>query len=360
MNRDYLKLTAYFGERLRTHAGGAGRFTADALLDLYGSESVATSIMLRGIASFGPHDVLRSDVTLSMSEDPPVAVIAVDTAERIAGLADQAVAMTARGLITLERAQLVTPPAVPSLPGTTRLTVYVGRRHRVGGRPAHQVVCDILHRHGFFGATVFLGVDGTVHGQRRRAEFFSRNADVPVMIVAVGTGECVERALPELRALPDGPLYTVERAQLCKNGGRLIAPPVALPATDAHGLTLWQKLMVHTSEADRHHGQPIHRAIVARLRESRAAGGATVLRGVWGFRDSGPPHGDELVQLGRQVPVTTVVIDTPERIAASFEIVDQLTARHGLVTCEMVPALTAIDDAPARRRGGMRLASHDY
>ena len=46
--------------------------------------AVATSVMLRGIASFGPRHVLRSDQSLSMSEDPPVAVAAVDTADKIA------------------------------------------------------------------------------------------------------------------------------------------------------------------------------------------------------------------------------------------------------------------------------------
>ena len=69
---DFLKLTAYFGERLRH----GDRFLSDALLDLYGRNSVATSVVLRGIASFGPHHVLRSDQSLSMSEDSPIAVAA--------------------------------------------------------------------------------------------------------------------------------------------------------------------------------------------------------------------------------------------------------------------------------------------
>jgi hypothetical protein len=33
------------------------------------------------------------------------------------------------------------------------------------------------------------------------------------------------------------------------------------------------------------------------------------------------------------------VIDSPERIAAAFAIVDELTAEQGLVTSETVPAL---------------------
>ena len=99
---DYLKLTAYFAERLRH----GDRFLSDAMLDLYGDNAVATSVVLRGIASFGPHHELRTDQSLSMSEDSPIAVAAVDTADKIAGLADQVSTMVSRGLVTLERAHI--------------------------------------------------------------------------------------------------------------------------------------------------------------------------------------------------------------------------------------------------------------
>lgn len=70
---------------------------SDELLRLYGETDVATSVLMRGIASFGPRHELRSDETLSMSEDPPVAVAAVDTAEKIAALAERTVALVPRG-----------------------------------------------------------------------------------------------------------------------------------------------------------------------------------------------------------------------------------------------------------------------
>lgn len=352
---DYLKLTAYFAERMRH----GHRFAADALFDLYGSNDVATSVMMRGIASFGPHHHLRSDQTLSMSEDPPVVVAAVDVADKMAALAEQTVTLTTRGLITLERAQLVRrgSPA-PTIPETAKLTVYVGRHHRVSGAPAYRAVCAALHRHGFAGATVFLGVDGTAHGQRRRGRFFSNNSDVPIMIMAIGTREQVAAALGELDDLLDEPLLTVERAQLCKSGGELFTRPLALPATDTDGRPLWQKLMIHTSEATLHDGVPIHRAIVRRLLQSGVSRGATVLRGVWGYSGSREPHGDKLFQIGRQVPVTTIVVDTSDRIAAAFDTVDQLTDGHGLISAEMVPAAVVVDDGV--RYGSTDLARHYY
>jgi PII-like signaling protein len=201
-------------------------------------------------------------------------------------------------------------------------------------------------------------VDGTKHGQRERARFFSRNVDVPVMIIAIGTGQQATAAIAELEAMLRQPLLTLERVQLCKRDGEALARPAALPAADDNGRAIWQKLMVYTSEATLHDGVPIHRAIVQRLFDANAAGGATVLRGIWGFHGNHKPHGDKMIQLTRQVPVTTIVVDSPDRIAASFDIIDDVTNRHGLVTSELVPALVSIDDD--ERRGGTALARYDY
>jgi PII-like signaling protein len=349
---DYLKMTTYFAERQRHR----GRFLSDELLDVYADSAVATSVVLRGISSFGPHHELRGDETLSLSEDSPIAVIAVDEAGKLSGLADQVSNMLSRGLLTLERARMAGPADQPA--DVAKLTIYVGRQDRADGKPAYRTVCDVLHRHGFAGASVFLGVDGTAHGQRTRAGFFSRNLGVPVMIVAIGTGREIGSAVPELEALLRDPILTIERVQLCKREGQMLERPSSLPAVDDEGRAVWQKLMVYTSEAALHDGVPIHRAIVRRLFDSRAASGATVLRGLWGFHGDHAPHGDRWLQLARRVPVTTIVVDTPERIAASFDVIDELTSESGLVTTELVPALVSIDDGV--RAGGTTLARHDY
>jgi PII-like signaling protein len=115
--------------------------------------------------------------------------------------------------------------------------------------------------------------------------------------------------------------------------------------------------MIYASEGALSDGRPVHRAIVQQLRRSGARG-ATAIRGVWGFAGSRRPQGDRLFQLGRRVPVLTIVIDSPERIPASFSIIDDLTREHGVVTSEMVPALTTMTGTT--RHGGLRLARHRY
>jgi PII-like signaling protein len=336
---DSLKLTSYFGERQRCGAG----FVADALLELYGRHEIATSILLRGTEGFGLKHHLRTDRSLSLSEDLPLITVAVDTRPRIEAVLAPVLKLNPAGLVTLERARLLADTTVPGdLPETAKLTVYLGRQERVFRVPAFVAVCDLLHRRGVDGATALLGVDGTAHGQRERAAFFSRNANVPMMVIAVGPAEQIGRVLPELGALLRRPLLTLERVQILKRDGRLLAAADARP-----GAGPWQKLMIYTSEATQHRGQPVHRCIVRRLR-SAGISGATTQRGMWGFHGDHAPHGDRLLQWGRHVPAVTIVVDTPERIVTAFAVIDELTSDRGLVTIEDIPAVARSE--PGRER----------
>jgi PII-like signaling protein len=344
---DGLKLTSYFGERQRAGGtpGAKGQFVADALAGLYGRNQVAASILLRGAEGFGLKHRLRTDLSLSLSEDLPLTAIAVDERERIEALAPEAVRLTGSGLVTLERARLLTGDldghAAEGNGGAAKVTIYLGRQERVYRVPAFVAVCDLLHRRGIDGATALLGVDGTAHGRRERALFFSRNAEVPMMVIAVGAEGRITRVLPELGGLLARPLITVEKVVVCKRDGQLLCPPPAgapaIRAPAAGGGPRWQKLMVYTSEAARASGQPIHRAIVRRLRTAGLSGATTQL-GIWGFHGDHAPHGDRLLQLTRHVPAVTSVIDRPERIARAFGVIDELTTETGLVTSENVPA----------------------
>ena len=358
MNEDCLKLTTYFGERDRTDDG----LLSDALMGVYGTHQIQASVLLRGIEGFGRLHHLHTDRLLTLSEDLPVVSIAVDERHRIESLLERVLQIKRKGLLTLERARLLSGEIgsveLPEGPGeATKLTIYVGRQERIDRTPAFVAICELLHRRGIAGATALLGVDGTRRGRRFRAQMFARNVSVPMMIIAVGEGATVAAVLPELAALLREPLLTLERVRVCKRDGELLGRPHELPGTDEHGLALWQKLMVYTSHAAMYRGRPLHQEIVQRLRKSQSSG-VTAVQGIWGFHGDHPPHGDKFFQLRRNVPVCTITVDTPEQTAKSFAIVDELTSEHGLVTSEMVPAMTAL--SPTEKRGGLHLARHRF
>jgi PII-like signaling protein len=359
MEDDCLKLSVYLAERRRTSEG----FVSEVLLGLYEQHGIASSIVLRGIGGFGTGRYLRTDQSLTLSEDPPVVIVAVDTRKTIDAVLDPVLAIKQRGLVTLERARLLRDEIGPlelsdDLHEAVKLTIYVGRKERVYGVPAYIAICDLMYRRQLAGASVFMGVDGIAHGNRQRAHFFGRNSDVPMMVIAVGSGELIGRVLPELGGLLRRPMITLERVRVCKRDGQLLERPHALPEVDEHGLPLWQKLMIYTSESARYGGVPMHRALIQRLWRRKAPDGATVLRGIWGFHGDHQPHGDKLLSLSRHVPVVTVIIDTPANIAESFDVVDELTRDEGFVTSEMVPAL--VSDEGENGQGGPPMARHRY
>jgi len=354
VNEDCLKLTIYFGERDRVGDG----FLADALVDTFAREKLATSLVMRGSSGFGAKHQLRTDRLLTLSEDLPLVAVAVDRRARIERTLEHVEELDLDGLVTLERARMLTDrfEAVElprDLHDATKLTVYVGRQARAGSRPAYEAVVDLLHRHGVAGATVLLGVDGTAYGVRQRARFLGRNSDVPLMVISVGDGERIAAALPELGQMLTRPLVTLERIVVCKRDGRRLREPTYVPETDHSGLQTWQKLMVYASEQSQADHGPLYVDLIRRLREAGAAG-ATSLRGIWGYHGDHTPHGDSFWQLRRRVPVVSVIVDTPANTQRWYAIVDEVTAETGLVTSEVVPAYRA--STPAGRRGGLRLA----
>jgi PII-like signaling protein len=318
---------------------------------------VSTSALFRGVEGFGIKHRLQTERLLTLSEDLPMLAIALDTRARIEALAEEVRGVSRHGVITLERALLLAGRGgeveLPPGPDELKLTVYLGRQERAAGRPAHMAVVELMHRHGVAGASVLLGVDGTARGVRERGRFFARNAQVPLMILSVGTRESIARVLPELRAMLPAPLMTLERVQVCKRDGVLLGEPHEPPPADRMGLTYWRKLVVYAGGRAGHAGQPLHGALIRRLRREGAAG-ATALRGQWGYHGAHEPHGERFWSIHRHVPVLTVLLDTPANMRRWFEVVDEMTAQTGLVTSELVPALRAA--GPDTEHGGLRLA----
>lgn len=346
MNEDALKLTTYFGERSRV----TGRLLADELLDIHARHEIRSSILLRGIQGFGAKHRRRSDRLLTLSEDLPLVSVAVDSRERIEALLGDLSATGRDELMTLERTRIVGPEIergeYSQAPGeAVKLTVYVGRHERVNGSPAFAAVCQTLHDSGVAGATVLLGVDGTRHGRRQRARFFARNTNVPLTVISVSDTQQIGKALPRLGQTLSEPLLTIERVRVCKRDGVLLQPPHDPAGSAEQDPDLRQKLTIITSEAARHGNRSVYLELVRRLRMAHAAG-ATSLRGIWGFHGSHAPHGDRLLSIRRHVPTVTIAIDTPDRIAALFPIVDELTRERGLVTSELVPATSALHTVP--------------
>ena len=133
-----LKLSVYYGERDRAGRPLPGRRAAD----VFARHELRVSLVMRGTTGFGAKHRLRTDRLLTLSEDLPLVSVAVDDEERIEAAAEDVEALGFHGLVTLERARFAGEEPAPE--GEVKLTVYLGRGERAGGRPAYAAVVDVL------------------------------------------------------------------------------------------------------------------------------------------------------------------------------------------------------------------------
>jgi len=352
-----LKLWVYFGDSQLTGA----ELTSDALMDCFARRHVAVSALCRGIEGFGLNRRIHTERFPDVSTDLPLVACAVDSREHIQALLDDVDRVVADGLITLERARLAAGDELedakfPAGPGRAgKLTIYCGRAERavVGRRPAYREAVAILRHHGVTGATALLGVDGTYHGRRQRAAFHSPRRNAPLMIISVGRRETLATALPDLSQALEWPLVTLEAVAQVKQDGELLEGLPTTTGTDGQGLSIWQTIRIYTRRSAQANGRALYTELTRQLREAGAAGVTTIL-GHWGFLGDEPPHGDRFPWLTTHTPTYTTYIDRPAKVAEVWPIIDDLTARRGLVTSLLVPAYR--ERRGERVHGGLRLA----
>jgi PII-like signaling protein len=387
---DALQMRFHFGERDRD----GDRPLDAAVMEACARRGVRAAALLRGVEGFGAKQRLRTDRLLSLSEDAPLVAAAVGDAEVVEGLADEVRGMAAGGLVVLERVEVlggrdgahgrhggvrITGTATTSAgevaapvigapgdgaegaPGDRAegapADVARGRSRdvvkvtlwgpRSGPGSPHLGAVAALRRHGAEAATVLLGVDGVLDGERRRARFVPANRGVPAMTVAVGERARIEAALAEV----DGPahLVTVEAVESSSriagashHGEGAVERNSGIDRVSHHGdastpaAAEATRVTLVTSEVAAHGSHPVYLELIHRLRHEGALG-ATALRGVWGFRGEGEPHGDRVLALRRDVPMLVETVDAPDHAARWLDLARSLACEGDVVDVQPIP-----------------------
>jgi PII-like signaling protein len=91
---------------------------------------------------------------------------------------------------------------------------------------------------------------------------------------------------------------------------------------------------IFIGESDKWHHQPLHVALLERLRKEGFAG-ATVFHGIAGFGARSVLHTTHLLRLSEDLPVVIEVVDTEEHIERLTPILEEMIS-EGLVTMEKV------------------------
>lgn len=124
------------GKLLRIFIGESDRFEGrplyQALVERARAEGLAGATVLRGMEGFGASSHLHTSRILRLSEDLPIIVEIVDTAENIDRVMPAFDRMVGDGMMTLEKAEVITYRA-----RSQRSTAVVDDRLRMLGEQAH-------------------------------------------------------------------------------------------------------------------------------------------------------------------------------------------------------------------------------
>jgi PII-like signaling protein len=304
-----LQMRFHFGERDRDCEGPLEA----AVMDACARRGVAAAALMRGVEGFGARQRLRTDRLLSLSEDAPLVAVAVGERASVEALAEEVRGMAAEGLLVLE------PVGAPGGGEGSDLVKATVWGPRTGPTAPHLGAVAALRRHGAESATVLLGVDGVLEGERRRARFLAGNRGVPAITVGVGPRAAVEAAVAEV----DGAAHLVT-VEAVAPSSRMARETRHADAAEAVRVTLVTR---ESASRGRH---PAYLELIRRLRGEGAAG-ATALRGVWGYRGDAEPHGDRVLALRRDVPLMVEVVDAPERAGRWAELARELACEGDLV-----------------------------
>lgn len=101
------------------------------------------------------------------------------------------------------------------------LRIFMGESDRIEGRPAFEVILEVLRRRGLAGATVLRGIAGfgrssVVH----TASLLRMSADLPIVIEVVDRADALLPVIEELDALIEEGLMTMERVEVHLYRGR--------------------------------------------------------------------------------------------------------------------------------------------
>jgi len=101
------------GERtlMRIHIGESDRWHGkplyDAIVELLRKEKISGATVLRGVGGYGSSSVYHTDKILRLSQDLPIVVEVVESAERIEAILPRLDEMIDGGLVTLEKVRVI-------------------------------------------------------------------------------------------------------------------------------------------------------------------------------------------------------------------------------------------------------------
>ncbi len=93
--------------------------------------------------------------------------------------------------------------------------IYIGEADRHDGAPLYEAIIRLLRDRGIAGATVFRGIEGFgANAHLHTSRILHLSEDLPILIEVVDREDRLRAVLPELDALVQDGLVTLERVEV--------------------------------------------------------------------------------------------------------------------------------------------------
>ena len=200
-----------------------------------------------------------------------------------------------------------------------KLDVYFGDSLTSGGRMADEALMDCFAAHRLEVAALYRGIEGFGIGRRIHTERFPDvSTDLPLVAEAIDTRERIEAVLPDVDAIIDRGLVTIEHSLLA------VGEDVR-SAEFPEGAGSAGRLTVYCGRGERSGGTAAYRAVVDLLRR-QGASGATSLLGVDGIHN-GQRRRAGLMTRNANVPIATIAVGPPHVLRRALQALPDVLSR---------------------------------
>ena len=219
------KVIIYVGEDHKYH----GNSTYAAILDFLFYRGVSGANVVRGMAGFGADHHLHSTRILVLTENLPMKVEFIESAEKVAELLPKLHEMAGTGLIEVQDTTVVKPAEIAKRevsPAETHalrregkaklMRIYVGENDKWKDKPLYKAIVESLRANDIAGVTVYKGILG--YGANKRVHKGSTllSHDSPVMLSVIDTEEKLRKMTPILDEMVQQGLVVLSDVDIIK------------------------------------------------------------------------------------------------------------------------------------------------
>ncbi len=220
------KVSIYVGEDHQYH----GHSAYAAILDYLFYRGVSGANVVRGIAGFGADHHLHTTRILRLTENLPIKIEFIETAQKIEELMPKLRELSGTGLIEIQDTTVEKPsdlstkkPSEESEPSLKRegkaklMRIYVGENDKWRDKPLYKALVECMRANEIAGVTVYQGILGYGANRRiRKQKRLTLSHDRPILLSVIESEEKLRAFLPVLDGMVQQGLVVLSNVDIIK------------------------------------------------------------------------------------------------------------------------------------------------